>query len=361
MPDDSFYPTIEVVRIDDNGNRLMLFGEDVEFFNITQNITIDTLTADGSGIIEYGGFDSTVDDAAPGDVVELRHATYTRIAQFTLQTTQDLAFTAIDRVSAYVAEDDYSGHEIPEKATIFITDDAQPDQKPLKGSEAFVGGPIVKIPAANWYGKNLTIRIVPVAQSAERSFDKVQAPSQQLAIPGNTVRPLFDHASDVATVGNTEETLRSYTVPAGTLGVDHDKITTEHHIVVALSPNDKQLRLEFAGTTIANTGTFTDSDVVVEIETTIIREANGAARCASQILIGNDPALLYYTAVSSLDLAANAYDIDLLATTPDAAGDLELKMAHGLFIPAAPAAETPVLNDDEDQVFNDDNDPVYVE
>ena len=70
MAVDCFYPQIDVVEIVSTGERYPLASTNVEFYNITQGVTIDTIATDAYGILAEGGFDSGVDAAAFGETLD---------------------------------------------------------------------------------------------------------------------------------------------------------------------------------------------------------------------------------------------------------------------------------------------------
>ena len=55
-----YYPQIGVALVTDEGVFVPLRSENVEYYNITQAITIDTIATDSNGLLPAGFFDSGV-------------------------------------------------------------------------------------------------------------------------------------------------------------------------------------------------------------------------------------------------------------------------------------------------------------
>lgn len=159
------------------------------------------------------------------------------------------------------------------------------------------------------------------------------------------VHRLADWYSDVSTTHNdgTEDTLYSFTVPAGRLCRDGDKLVgvwAGEFASTTASP--RRLRLRFAGTTILDTFPVTIAASNWRIETTIIREASGVVRCTTAVGIGggsiNVTAPQYLRLATGVDLSA-ATELRLTGTVSSGgtAGDIVAHLGTLAWQAAAPS------------------------
>lgn len=170
-----YYPQFDLCRIDADGYRLPMPGVDVDYFNITKNVLIDTLTSDSDGILASGSFDTSSDPVALNDVVELRHDTYGGTARFRLQASEDDAVLAVENhVSTYILENLLTTQE-PDAAVLIAEDPSEPDAAPKIIGTAKVGGATV-IPVQIPAGKSLRIYI----KARHKDFDFHAAALEQL-------------------------------------------------------------------------------------------------------------------------------------------------------------------------------------
>lgn len=159
------------------------------------------------------------------------------------------------------------------------------------------------------------------------------------------VHRLADWYSDVSTTHNdgTEDTLYSYTVPAGRLCRNGDKLVGVWAGEYASSAaSDRRLRLWFAGTIVLDTFPVMISASNWRIETTIIREAVGVVRCTTTIGIGggsiNLTAPQYKRVATGVDLsAATVLRLTGEVSSGGAAGDIVAHMGTLAWQAAAPS------------------------
>jgi hypothetical protein len=336
MAVDLFFRTFDTVVIDEYGLVSPYANLDVEFYNVTQAASLEVFTTDDDGIIPAGGFDSGVDPVAAGDVIEMRSdGTMTR--QFKLSASAAEAVLDPDAVVTYVAEDLTIDRESAELFGVFLEDLAEPDKKPVYLGDAKADGSLVKFPYRSANAQSVRLRFNPKVSTVKTEFaDPSLRASETLSIPGASIRPLADFYADATTAGTAGyETLYTYTLPAGTLATDGDKVSVENGGVFAANANTKNLRFSSFGSTVLSKS-FTDNNVAWEMECTIIRESNTVVRTHGSISVDGVVCKVSYNRITGLDLAANDYDILLRAETPDAAGDATAKMGYILFIPAAP-------------------------
>lgn len=137
-----YYRQFSVLRIASNGSRVELPAEDVNVYNVTAATSLGTLTTDADGIIASGSFTATL-----FDVIEISHDTYPLTCRFTLQATEDEAFTALENnVACYIAENLYTDTTESKTAKLFVIDldnaEVKPsfltDVKPSEGIQKYI-------------------------------------------------------------------------------------------------------------------------------------------------------------------------------------------------------------------------------
>jgi hypothetical protein len=333
MAIDNYRPAFDVGRIDASGNWIPLAFEDVDIYNITQSVLIETVAVDVYGHIVAGEYDSGSDDAAAGDVIELQHATYPKTARMTLQSTAILALTQND-VRTYVAEN-LATTETPEKAEIWATDDDEPNKEPFLLGIAIVDGDAALIPYESSKVKNLTLYLSPFGKTSEKSFvDTTQHPSTPLAIPAASggMRALFDHWDTVPTAGTSLEDLYEDELEADLFTNDGDTAFVEYHGTFAANGNSKIVTVDLDGSTIANT-TTTANNKSWQQTLSIMRSADGDLVVGSQFTVTGESPTISVTSPAGFDMSA-AIPITLQADGGTAADIVAVK-AKAWFIPSA--------------------------
>jgi hypothetical protein len=107
-----YYPMFDFITIDSDGYRQAAASEDIDFYNLTQDVLIDTLTTDADGVIGKGSFSDGSFPVAVNDVVELRHATLPGMARFTLKASEADAVLAVENnIASVVLDDDSTDQE----------------------------------------------------------------------------------------------------------------------------------------------------------------------------------------------------------------------------------------------------------
>lgn len=126
-----YYPSFDVVRLDAAGDRVVLPALTVNVYNVTASASLGTLVSDANGIIAAGSFTADL-----FDVIEISHATYPLTCRFTLQATEEDAFTAVqNNVSAYVAENLYADTTESKAARMYIVDLDNTARQPVFAAE----------------------------------------------------------------------------------------------------------------------------------------------------------------------------------------------------------------------------------
>lgn len=336
MAVDLFYRQFDVVVIDAYGNVTPAGNADIEFYNVTQATTIDTITADDDGIVPAGGFDSGVDPVAAGDIIELR-SDGTKTRQFMLSASAEAAELDPNAVVTYVAEDLATDREAYELVEVYLKDLAQPDKKPVYLGDAPSDGSRVRFPYQTAVAQDVELIFNPKASTVKAEFvDPSQRVSESLSIPASSggFRALYDRAEDAPTLTTDPEILYEDTIPAGTLGADHDKILAEYYLKCGPTANSKSFYFLAFGHTFTDTS-HSGANTVIEIEITMLRVSNTTVRAVMTGILGGNVVVPQYAEITGLDLAANDYTVQLYGETPSVAGDIVAKMAHAEFIPAA--------------------------
>lgn len=135
-----YYPQLDFITIDSDGFRVIAASEDIDYFNITQDVLIDTLTTDADGIIAKGSFSDGSFTVADGDVVELRHDTYPGTARFVLKTSEELAVLAVENNVVTVVLDDDSTDQEADAVRVFAQDLSNLDVAPIEIGTAKASG-----------------------------------------------------------------------------------------------------------------------------------------------------------------------------------------------------------------------------
>jgi hypothetical protein len=175
---------------------------------------------------------------------------------------------------------------------------------------------------------------------------------------GGSVLPLYEDRADHATTGTSEETLDSFSVPAGTLANDGDYLRVKGRCIVAGNANSKTLSLKFGATTVATLAVASNGESW-DFEA-VIRRSGAATQVASgRVVKGTTSA--FSTANGQFDEAtpaetlSGAVTLAVDATTPTSSGDLTLKewsvvkvVAPGGTIAVAPAVPPALYSDQAD-------------
>jgi hypothetical protein len=125
-----YFPQIEIIIVDSLGFRVATPSETIEFFNITQDVSITSIVADSFGTIDAGSFNTASEPVALDDVVELRHATYDGTVRLVLKASAEDAANAVENNNAtLVLEDNYTTQD-PDAGVIIVADLDDPSIEP---------------------------------------------------------------------------------------------------------------------------------------------------------------------------------------------------------------------------------------
>ncbi|HET9867636.1 MAG TPA: hypothetical protein VFQ06_10125, partial [Nitrospira sp.] len=330
----AFYPSFDVILIDTNGKRVPLGQATVDAYNTTASASEGTVVSDDYGAVAEGSF-----TADAGDVVRFTLSGYTGFLDLTLQTTQSLAYTAVENAgNALIVENQYATTNDSEIADVYITDNNDPTIPPQKIGSVKAGETSV-IPYAPTAQKSLQLHLVSKSVKGQQSAtDFARTETYNITVPapaGVKFEALADEWQDRPTTGTTRETLFRYSMPTGVLDHEGDKLIGEYVGVFTSNGNNKRIYLSFGGTDLFDSGNISGPPTDWRLQFTIIRAANTTVR-SSVMFASSSAASPVYTQVTGLDLNANSYDIELDAHTSVAAGEATGKMGHITLFPRMP-------------------------
>lgn len=341
-----YYPGFDVAQIAASGERVAMSFE-VEFYNITQNVTIDSLTADNEGHIAAGSFDDGSFDVALNDVVELRHATGPKTARLTLKATEiEAAEAAENDIVTYVIQDDYTP-AAPQAAPIYAQDLDNLDAPHIFLATVPIG--VSKFAFESGIPKNY--RLYVGATEKDRQFslnDVTQVNGFDISIPGSGrhVHPttLFDIKEELTTTGSSVEDVHSFTIPANTLQYDGDKLQVRYAGRFETG-NSKDITLflgdDYYSTSNSIAGNFAFDVDIMRIG---VNDYLFTVKFFEPIVDSDVPALSTKVSLSkgSLSAADFSIDQDILFQVDDAsAGETVLENGFCQFIPAAEIGPPP--------------------
>jgi len=147
---------------------------------------------------------------------------------------------------------------------------------------------------------------------------------------------LFDFFADAGNSGSGLTDLSNYSVAANSLAANGYKVIAKYAGIFAATLNNKQLKVDFAGTVIFDSGSLAITSATSwEIEVTIIRSGSSTGRASVKV------------ESSSATLAASALETDLtglswtganalkLQGQGTATNDIVAKLGYGQLVPAA--------------------------
>lgn len=94
---------MDLVRVDANGNRVVLASTTISAYNVTADSSLGTIASDAQGVVASGSFTATA-----GDIVRFTHATYPGEHYVALKATKAEAFAAAENAPVYVLENLYT-------------------------------------------------------------------------------------------------------------------------------------------------------------------------------------------------------------------------------------------------------------
>ena len=113
---------------------------------------------------------------------------------------------------------------------------------------------------------------------------------------GSGIVVLDTSTTEVGTVGTGEDTLFSYTLPAGTLAADGNSIRGRMSGIVGNNANVKSIKLKFGGTTFLTRGTTTPTiGQGWTIDWEVIRTGAAAQKCNATFSGSDGTASAYYS------------------------------------------------------------------
>lgn len=144
--------------------------------------------------------------------------------------------------------------------------------------------------------------------------------------------PLFDHYSTETTAGTTQENFYAYTLLAGSLVNNGDKIRVEYSGTFTANTNTKRIFPKFAGTILATGQTSSATATDWTVDYYVIRVSNTVVRFGVEVTTNDAVLAVESGEITGLDLTANDYQIDLDARSVTAAGEVTGLTGYGVFI-----------------------------
>jgi hypothetical protein len=122
----SYYPQIECVLIDVDGNRTAAASLTFNVYNVTTATSLGTTTSNSDGIIA-----STAVSAVDGDIIRFTHATYPGVYKCVAKTSQEDAFTSQGRRGTTYIVENLQTPITSNRATLIAVDTDNPDSVPI--------------------------------------------------------------------------------------------------------------------------------------------------------------------------------------------------------------------------------------
>jgi hypothetical protein len=327
-----YYPQLSVAVIDDEGYRQVV-EDSYNVYNVTAAAALADLTSDENGIIDEGFYSGV----SVGDVIELSHDTFPGTMRMVLQTDQVSAYTAVENdVTTFILENQFADTEDALTADIYIVDTSEPDDGPkLLGSVK--AGETGQFPFQSTITKTMRVFAVSKGENFLRTENAFEN-GTDVVVTATTgqVGTLFDHYTNETTTGIIAENLYAYTMPAGTLANDGDKVLFEYSGIFTANTNTKRLLPKFHTTTLGTGQTALAASEDWAIDGYIIRVSNTVVRFAVEITASDTVLVVQSGEITGLNLTTTDYQIDLDAYTVAAAGEITANSGFGIFYPAAP-------------------------
>lgn len=170
---------------------------------------------------------------------------------------------------------------------------------------------------------------------------------------------LFDRYADATTTGTSIETLWTNTLAADTFTANGDKVIAEYFGIFATNGNNKAFRMQFGGTSLTASSTFTQSGGGWEARLVAIREDSDTVRVVSRYIC-NDQTEVFVDTINSLDFTGTLAVV-LQGVTSGGAGDLTAKLGFAAKHPAALDAITSLTSETGDQLQSETGDDLISE
>lgn len=175
-----YRPSIRCIYITVDGERIPVAGETFSVQNITASSSLGTLVSDSEGYLNEGSFTADI-----GDIVELSHATYPGLVRYTLQATQEKAYTAPENdVAAYIVQNNYTATNNSTYGEVYYVDTDTPDMKPVHLARVQAGITNL-VPYQTAISRDLRLFLISQddeGQFGEQNFD--YAEFDDITVPG---------------------------------------------------------------------------------------------------------------------------------------------------------------------------------
>lgn len=340
-----YYPSLDVITTDEFGNTFPIKDETLEVWNVTQNLSLGTLSTDGFGIMAEGGFDDGVDDVALHDVIEISHSTMSGTVKFTLKASQEAAFTAFENdATTLVLDNAFTDTVEPQAMAIYAVDMNVADAVPQYIGLAEVGK-VTKIPYKATVAQNLRLYSVPSGDGFQtNASDLSQYAYVDVGIPdptsSNTIADFFEDAPTVSDSGDLLgaqwDTLYEAVIPPNKLANNGDEVVGNYSVTLGGGSREKEIRVLCNGDVVGETDILTVNNVAVEIRAAIMRTGADSAR--SSFWTSEFPAA--YSSKTSVDFGSSV-TLTLQGRTNDLKGDVTARFGKVVYVPCATPDFTP--------------------
>lgn len=141
--------------------------------------------------------------------------------------------------------------------------------------------------------------------------------------------------ADVAHDGTGTDTFYSYSIPAGTMATDGDRVEFKYVATFAANANNKTILAVYGGTTMYTSGTVAKNGGSVTVEGSVVR--TGAATQRFELRVLDDASTTRFPTVSAYGTAAETLSGAVAISfqgTAGAASDIVAKVGYINFYPA---------------------------
>lgn len=248
---------------------------------------------------------------------------YERLCEPTSTMNLVLDGQVIDNVTESVAGDVYWRWE------------DEPDMEPQYLGTGVAGHDLV-VPF-DLKGREIRLFLISKTGTGDQSVRDIKEAEQTTLSPPllRDGSSFFDRSADATTAGTSTENLYTYTLPAGSLATNGDKILVEYSGIYTANANQKRLQPKFGSTVLITGDTTNASATDWFIRYYLIRVSNTVVRYNIEFGTNADQLQVDSAEITGLDLDATAYAIDLDARTPTTAGHLTAKLGYGVAMPAS--------------------------
>lgn len=161
----AYYPQIDCVLIDADGERTAAASLTFDIYNVTTSTSEGTTTSNTSGIIASASL-----GVSDGDILEFSHGTYPGVYRCVAKTLQSSAFSDQGNYGLTYVVENLQTPEDADQAVLIAIDTNSPDARPITLGKA-LGGTTTDF-LVDKSSVSRTWRIYPVSQRKDGSFSQ---------------------------------------------------------------------------------------------------------------------------------------------------------------------------------------------